>query len=58
MLMVNAADIGAADGGGFDAEEDFAVTGGEDGILAELGGAIAGEDGALHFVGDGYAHCK
>ena len=24
-----------------------------DGVLAELGGAVAGEDGALHSIGDG-----
>jgi hypothetical protein len=53
MLVIDAANIGAANGGGFDAEEDLAMAGRKDGVLVKLGGAIAGKDGALHEVWDG-----
>jgi hypothetical protein len=56
MLMVDAPDVGAADGGGFDAQENFSAARTGHGVFAEPGRAIAREDGTLHLVGNGYAH--
>ena len=51
VLVVNAADVGAADGGGLHAEEHFTMAGRGNGHLLELGGAIAGQVGAQHHGG-------
>ena len=51
VLVVDAADIGAADGGGLHAEEHFTMAGLGNRHLLELGGAIAGQVGAQHHGG-------
>ncbi len=51
VLVINAADVGAADGRGLHPDEDFAVAGRGHGKTFELGGAVARQEGALHLIG-------
>jgi hypothetical protein len=50
VFMIDAADIGAAYGGGFDAEEDFPVARLWNMEFLDFGGAVSGQHGTLHVI--------
>src|ERR1019366_995202 len=57
MLVVDASNVRSADRGGLDPQEDLAVAGHGDRVLAELGRAVARKDGSLHRCWYGAIHC-
>ena len=56
MLVVNTADIRAADGRGLHPDENLAVPRWVHAIFTEPRCAVARENGTPHGVGDGYSH--
>jgi hypothetical protein len=53
VLVIDAANVGAADGGGFDAEQHLSVAWSGDGHGAQFDGRVSGQEGCGH----GLVHC-